>query len=124
MRLAPFIVANTEIILQAWETFARTILPGAAMDSLALRDHAADILLATVRDMESVQTEQLRSDKSGGYSDGSDRSLRLNGATADHAIGRLGAGFNMTQLVSEYRALRASVLSLWRKNSPETHAQD
>ena len=25
------------------------------MDSLALRDHAGDILLATVRDMESVQ---------------------------------------------------------------------
>jgi signal transduction histidine kinase len=118
MRLADFIVSNMESILVEWEAFARTILPAAKMDSLALRDHAGDLLLATVRDMESVRTPALRSDKSGGYSDGSAVSVRLNGASEEHAIGRLGSGFDLLQLVSEYRALRASVLSLWRKSLP------
>lgn len=124
MRLAPFIVANTEAILAGWETFARTILPAAHMDSLALRDHAEDLLLATVRDMESVQTEAQRSDRSGGYNDGSSVSVRLNGASEEHAIGRLGSGFDLLQLVSEYRALRTSVLSLWRQSRPAADERD
>jgi len=124
MRLAQFIVANSEAILAAWERFARTVLPEAMMDSFALRDHAADLLLATVRDMESVQTAALRENKSGGYNDGSAVSLRLNGASEEHAIGRLGSGFDVLQLVSEYRALRASVLSLWRKSLPTADDRD
>jgi signal transduction histidine kinase len=124
MRLAQFIVANAEPILVAWEEFARTILPGASMNSLALRDHAAEILLATVRDMESVETEAQRWDKASGYGDGSPQSIRLNGASEEHAIGRLGSGFDLLQLVSEYRALRASVLSLWRKSVPTADDRD
>jgi hypothetical protein len=124
MRLAPFIVAHTEPILAAWEAFAQTILPAAKMDSLALRDHAGDLLLATVRDMESVQTAALRSDRSSGYIDGSTMSIRLNGASEEHAIGRLGSGFDLSQLISEYRALRASVLSLWRKSMPAADDRD
>jgi signal transduction histidine kinase len=125
LRLAAFIVAETSTILSAWDAFARTILPAAArMDSLALRDHAADLLLATVRDMESAQTAALRAERSGGYSDGSAISIRLNGASQEHALGRLGSGFDLSQLVSEYRALRASVLQLWRNSKPEPHECD
>lgn len=124
MRLAEYILAHTESILAAWEEFARTILPAAKMDSLALRDHAGDILLATVRDMNSVQAARRGSDLSRGYSDGSAESLRLNGASEEHAIGRLGSGFNLMQLVSEYRALRASVLSLWRASVPAADVHD
>ena len=124
MRLAQFILGHTESILVAWEAFARSILPGAKMDSLALRDHAADILLATVRDMESVETADQRSDKSSGYPDGSALNIRLNGASEEHAIGRLGSGFNLQQLVSEYRALRLSVLNLWRESRPTTRERD
>jgi signal transduction histidine kinase len=124
MRLAQFIVAHTESILAEWEAFARTILPAANMDSLALRDHAADLLLATARDMESAQTAAQRSAKSRGYSNGSAESIRLNGASEEHAIGRLGSGFNLMQLVSEYRALRASVLALWRATLPDADVND
>jgi signal transduction histidine kinase len=85
------------------------------MDSLALRDHAEDILLATVRDMDSARSS---------FSPDSEESIRLNGASEEHAIGRLTSGFNLSQLVSEYRALRASVLSLWRKNSPTPDDHD
>jgi signal transduction histidine kinase len=124
MRLAPFIIAHTEAILAAWDAFARTILPAARMDDLALRDHAADLLLATVRDMESVETEAQRWDKASGYGDGTPQSIRLNGASEEHAIGRLGSGFDLSQLVSEYRALRASVLSLWRQSLPAADHRD
>lgn len=41
MRLSTFIDENVEPILQAWEDFARTItVPGKALDTEALRDHA------------------------------------------------------------------------------------
>jgi hypothetical protein len=124
MRLAPFIAANTEPILVAWEAFARTILPAAGMDSLALRDYAANILLATVRDMESIKAAAHPSNKANGNCDGSAETARLNGASEEHAIGRLGSGFNLLQLVSEYRALRRSVLSLWRKSLPTADTHD
>jgi hypothetical protein len=67
MRLADFLPRNTESILTEWEAFARGITPGAAMESLALRDHAADILLATARDMGSTQNATQRAAKSEGY---------------------------------------------------------
>ena len=48
----------------------------------------------------------------------------LNGASELHAIGRLGSGFDLMEVVSEYRALRASVLQLWRDSAPEPHERD
>lgn len=114
MRLADFIVANTEPILTEWETFARSLTPGAGMDVVALRDHAEAILRATARDMGSAQTERQQSDKSKGKGGGGEFSDRLDRASEEHAIGRLRSGFNLIEVVSEYRALRASVLHLWR----------
>jgi signal transduction histidine kinase len=134
MRLADFIVSNIEPILMEWEVFARGIVPGAAMDALALRDHAPDILLATVQDMNSSQSETERSAKSrgrggrrggGAGGDGAAPSgAVLNGASELHAVGRLGSGFDLMEVVSEYRALRASVLQLWRDSTPAPHECD
>ena len=134
MRLADFIVSNVEPILMEWEVFARGIAPGAKMDALALRDHAPDILLATVQDMNSSQSAIQRSAKSrgqhgyhGGAAAGDAAALNapgLNGASELHAVGRLGSGFDLMEVVSEYRALRASVLQLWRDSKPEAHECD
>src|SRR5437762_1672289 len=102
MRLADFILSNIEPILMEWETFARGIAPGATMEALALRDHAPDILLATVQDMNSSQSTTERSAKSRGRGrEGRDGTVAgegaggggLNGASELHAIGRLGSGF-------------------------------
>jgi signal transduction histidine kinase len=128
MRLADFILANVEPILVEWEAFARGIAPGAKMDALALRDHAGDILQATALDMRSTQTAAERSAKSrgrghGGGGDG-DGDPTLNGASELHAIDRLGAGFDLLEVVAEYRALRASVLRLWSESAPEPHERD
>ena len=124
MRLVNFIVSNMESIVVEWEAFARGIMPGAKMDSLALRDHAEDILLATVQDMQSSQSVSQQSDKSKGLSQGGADAAVLNGASEKHAAGRLGSGFDLMEVVSEYRALRASVLRLWRDSAPEADERD
>ena len=122
MRLAEFIVENIEPILVEWEAFARGTAPGEKMDALGLRDHAGEILLATVADMRSSQSSAERIAKSKGHQ--REASATLSGASEQHAIGRLGSGFDLLELVSEYRALRASVLRLWHESGGSPHASD
>ena len=124
MRLADFIVSNIEPIVMEWEVFARGIKPGAKMEALALRDHAPEILLATVQDMRSLQSATPRSAKSRGRGLAGEGDTALNGASEQHAIGRLGSGFDLLEIVSEYRALRASVLRLWRDSEPAPDERD
>jgi signal transduction histidine kinase len=112
MRLADFIRRDMEAILAAWESFATTLTPAATgMSSLALRDHAQQILLAIAADIAQPQTRTEQSEKSLG------RAPRLLGApetaAETHAVLRAKSGFDINQMVSEYRALRASVLRLW-----------
>lgn len=110
--LSSFIRDNLEPILQAWEDFARTVEPPAlTMDDAELRDHAQQMLTAFARDLDTAQSEHERVEKSEGRGD------RGDGGTAAeaHAEARLLAGYTVVQLVSEYRALRSSVLALWSK---------
>jgi signal transduction histidine kinase len=99
-----------EPILQAWEDFARTIEPPAlTMDDTELRDHARQMLQAFAADLATSQTEPERVAKSKGLGKrGPDDT-----AAETHAEARLLSGYTVVQLVSEYRALRASVLTLW-----------
>jgi len=117
MRLAEFITDNMEAILAEWEAFAASVLPaGANMTSLALRDHAPAILDAVVKDITAAQTREAQAEKSKG------RAPRTLGSPATaaqtHAVLRAQSGFDINQLVAEYRALRASVLRLWIDASP------
>lgn len=112
MRLADFILRDMETILARWEAFAGTLLPAAAnMQSLALRDHAQQILQAVAKDLSTAQTTEAQSEKSMG------RAPVLIGApetaAETHALLRARGGFDINQLAAEYRALRASVLRLW-----------
>ena len=124
MRLADFILANTESILAEWDAFARSVPPGATMDELALRDHAESILRATAWDMTSSQTAEQQSDKSHGKGHDGQDSVRLNGASDVHAIERVRSGFDLLAVVAEYRALRASVIRLWRDTQTECDVRD
>ena len=124
MRLPDFILANVESILTDWERFARSLTPGTDMDIVALRDHAEKILRSTARDMVSMQTLGEQSSKSKGQGGGGTESAYLNGASEEHAIARLASGFNLIEVVSEYRALRASVLRLWRESVPVADDND
>ncbi|QAY86250.1 hypothetical protein [Pseudomonas arsenicoxydans] len=67
MRFSDFIIKNLEPILQAWEDFARTIeVPGEALDSKALRDHAEQMLRAIALDMRTYPSAQAQITKAHG----------------------------------------------------------
>jgi len=114
MRLADFIKRDMEAIVSEWEAFAATQLPAAAdMNSLALRDHVELLLRAIVKDITSPQSEKEREQKSKGRAA---RPIEARNTEAEtHALLRAQGGFTMSQLVAEYRSLRASVLRLWTK---------
>lgn len=110
-----------ESILQAWEDFARTIEPPAlTMDDKELRDHARQMLLAFAADLATPQSDQEQAAKSRGLGGrGHDDT-----AAETHAEARLLSGYTVVQLVSEYRALRSSVLTLWAADGNDRHATD
>jgi hypothetical protein len=128
MRLTDFIDANIEPILAEWEAFARKIWPStpedSATDPAALRDDAEDILRATVSDMQSDQTATQQSEKSKGEGHAGKSGDRVNKASETHGAGRVGSGFELWAVVAEYRALRASVLRLWRESGPQPDLHD
>ena len=110
-RLARFIRDNAEPILAEWETFARSLPGGGAMDVAALRDHAKEMLLVIAADLERPQSDRMQDEKARGERDAGE----ARGATAaqEHGTGRAGSGFTVSQMVAEVRALRASVTRLW-----------
>jgi signal transduction histidine kinase len=113
MRFSAFIESELDEIVAEWGTFAKTMLPSAkTMSELALRNHGRDILLAIAKDMETSQSEDQRSAKSKGAEPvlGAPET-----AAATHGVLRQLAGFDLLQLVGEFRAMRASVLALWRR---------
>ena len=118
-RLSRFISDNMERILQAWEDFARTIEPPAlTMDDADLRDHARQMLQAFAADLALPQSEPERAAKSKGLGKrGIDDT-----AAETHAEARLLSGYSVVQLVSEYRALRSSVLTLWAAHAGQVEA--
>ena len=123
MKLAEFIRGNLEVILQEWETFAATLLPAAAsMSTAALRDHARQILLAIAADMQTTQTSGQQKEKSLGHDLGARDAPDTPAAI--HGELRHDVGFDLVQLVAEYRALRASVLRLWVREGIARGASD
>lgn len=117
MRLADFIRRDMEAILAEWEGFAAALLPAAAgLTSLALRDHATQILEAMAIDLGTTQTRDEQAEKGKGRAPKAASAQQT--AAQTHAILRARGGFDIKQLVAEYRALRASVLRLWMDTSP------
>jgi signal transduction histidine kinase len=74
-----------------------------------------EILVAIADDMESPQSAEEQSEKSEGKQI---RGGALDRISALHARTRLDSGFNLEQAISEYRALRSSVLFLWVRSQP------
>ena len=116
VRLADFIEQNLEPILQAWEDFARTIEPPAlTMDDTELRDHARQMLRVISKDLSQPQTDHESAQKSKGLAP----EAHDDTAAEAHAEARLLSGYTVVQLVSEYRALRCSVLTLWGQRTSD-----
>ena len=115
MRLHDFIQEHRERILEAWESFARTVSPASStMDVAALRDHADEMLTAIAADLGTSQSEYQQSEKSKGRGNG--RNFVAT-AAEEHGAARAESGYTIEEMVAEYRALRASVLSLWTQET-------
>ncbi|MEP6720175.1 MAG: sensor histidine kinase [Variovorax sp.] len=111
MRLAEFIIAKREAILEEWTAFARGNQPADRnLSEAALRDHAAQILTEIVSDMGRPKEDDARQgakDPLVPDATGSEAPARA------HAKQRARNGFEISQMVAEYRALRATILRLW-----------
>lgn len=119
IRLADFIRTELEPILQDWEAFAKTLLHARHMGKSGLRDHARDMLLAIADDLESQQSESEQTAKSKGHgaNAGEDSWAEVHGGD------RQTSGFSVMETVSEFRALRASLVSHWTKAYPTITGQ-
>lgn len=109
MTLPDFIRNNIELIVSRWETFAKTISGAHEMDRVALRDHAKGLLLTIAADLDQTQTSLEQVAKSEGRAPDTSSETQAH----VHGNGRLSAGFSIDETISEFRALRASVMKLW-----------
>ena len=123
VRLANFIRANIDPIVDEWVRFAQTRTPASeSMTHLALQDHIVELLTFVADDLESAQTQDEQVQKSRGLGDADGEFTRS--AAEIHAALRLSDGFNIDQMVSEYRALRASVIKQWTAANPTLSTTD
>ncbi|MCA1805589.1 MAG: RsbRD N-terminal domain-containing protein, partial [Xanthomonadaceae bacterium] len=118
-QLANFIRTEIEPILKDWEEFAKTILKAKYMGKTGLRDHAKEMLLEIAKDLESHQSESDQAAKSKGRKpkNGEESWAEVHGGD------RQTSGFSVNETVSEFRALRASVVSHWTKAYPTITGQ-
>jgi diguanylate cyclase (GGDEF)-like protein/PAS domain S-box-containing protein len=115
MTFADFIRNNLDSILDEWEQFAHDIPSASAMDQKALRDHSAGILSVIADDLEQAQTGEQQIQKGKGKAPSSPHETEA----AQHGAARLLEGFSVNDAMSEFRALRASVLRLWARRDPD-----
>ena len=120
-RLSAFLQLHAQEILLAWDEFAATVNhEGKALDAVALRDHAAEILKTIAADLAQPQSSAQQDAKGKGQGP---RSVRPTPAET-HADFRMVAGFAVDAMITEYRALRASVLKIWGRHGGGTEADD
>ena len=123
LRLADFIRLNIEPIVAEWIGFARTRTPASDnMTKLALQDHIVEILRFVADDLEAPQSLKEQVAKSKGL--GPQDTPFAHSAAEIHATLRLADGFDIDQMVSEYRALRASVVKQWVARNQALAATD
>lgn len=123
MNLAQVAIDEIEGIVEEWVEFARDKdAASQAMTREQLADHAKLLLLAIVADIGRAQEAGARHDKSQGRSP--DASPDITRIAREHAAQRFQQGFSLPQLVSEFRALRASVIRRWAGQLPPVRAED
>jgi hypothetical protein len=116
VRLSEFIRTNVDKIVHEWEEFAKTLIAGKALPRWILRDHAPAIVRYIADDLEVFQgpIEEETKSKGGGPSGPIDHVATV------HVSLRIESGFDLVQIMAEYRALRSCVLRMWRQSYPES----
>jgi PAS domain S-box-containing protein len=97
--LADFLLQHRDAIMAAWEAEVRALPAAQPLDTPALRDGLPKLLEVVA----ALMRQPLRNEVGAAL-----------GAIPDtHALERLGEGFDLRQVVAEYRMLRGCVLRLW-----------
>lgn len=115
--LADFIEGHAETIVGRAIEFAKSVDVTPALGEVELRDHLPEIIGAIVADLRSRQTQAEAVAKSVGEAVAPPG--RAPSAAGTHALHRAHSGYSIVHLVSEYRALRTSVLHLWSDSSQQ-----
>ena len=109
-----FILRHIDGVVDEFEAFARTTGPSAEhLPSNELRDHARIVLEAVAADMATPQSSSTQHEKARGHAN--TPFSRVRETALKHAQHRFEQEFTLPQMVSEYRALRASVIRRWTK---------
>lgn len=116
MPIASFIREHIGTILDEWEEFARAIPAVRVRSPATLRDHAEGILLTIADDLEHGQSDRQQEQKSKGHAP----PLPGISQARQHGSDRVLEGFTVNDAMSEYRALRASVVRLWDRHQQLT----
>lgn len=110
LRISQFLRQNLGPITEEWKSFARNMTVNPLSD-FALRNHIHEILFFIADDVESVQSKQEQILKSQGKGP-----VIKDSTGIIHAKLRFQDGFDIAQMVAEFRALRASITSLWTQS--------
>ena len=115
MHISDFIVGHFGEILRDWRDFVRATVPVAeGLNDEALDDGAPDLLRAIAA--AAVRADSTSAGQADAATPGASASpihAALAHAALAHASTRVFQGFTLDQMVAEYRALRANVLSKW-----------
>ncbi|MGM0450712.1 MAG: diguanylate cyclase domain-containing protein [Pseudomonadota bacterium] len=113
-RLADFIRAEMEWILQDWEEFAKTLFHARQLSQTELRDHAREMLLeiADATDPPPNRSEQPPNSNLPEPEGDEESWAEL------HGVDRQTQGFSVMETISEFRALRARVVAHWTASCP------
>jgi signal transduction histidine kinase len=117
MKIAAFIRANIEPIAAEWEAFAATLLPEEKFSRSVLRDGIVEMLNEIAAHMDRAESGAPQQ----GKSEGNPRPQpHIEDAAERHALERVKMGLSSWQVIAEFRALRVTIIRLWRHGLVET----
>ncbi|MBL0420242.1 HAMP domain-containing histidine kinase [Ramlibacter sp. AW1] len=123
MNIGFFLAQQVDPIVDEWAAFAHTRLPAShAFTHRELADHAKVLLLAIAADMEQSQEKSDQHDKAQGNKP--ENAPNVTRIARGHAEQRFDQGFSLDDLLSEFRALRASVIRRWTKHIHDACSED
>ena len=97
-RLSDFLYAHQAEIIALWTQRARKLSPTAGLSDAAVIEHVPVILRRIADVVASAHTGE---------------AVSMGTLPEDHAVDRLGRGFDLDQIVTEYGLLRRALLELW-----------
>ncbi|XXX73829.1 ATP-binding protein [Sorangium sp. So ce134] len=102
-RLSDFIQRHHDAVLEAWKQRVQGLSPARRLSDPMLIDHIPSVLAyiaeATVSERAAAAVDR-----------------KLRGIPGYHALNRLAHGYDLSDVVMEYAALRAVILELWERD--------